>query len=319
MKKLMITLSTFALILSSTFINTSASSDKYIYNDDPFEIKNVEAKQKLNEYLNRKNSLRNGNISDNLELDTSELVLEDTSDFKELIQVADGNNDLEYLYTYQNENVNDIIAYDKTDSAYILLEEDLVNNTATITINDQTYLLNQKEADFSLVSKNGSEFVFYEEIIDESYPMPLMPAEGQEVKNVDGDAPSTYTTWKLIGGPLHKTSKMTFKVLELIGMVGSAASLLVSGPLGTVVFLYTVAVSVGSTLKPTVHIKYYQYGAADCMSYIREQKYYYGVYSEISRTWYEQITEKGGSAKVTYSYFHSQRPDYTGNPACMKY
>lgn len=71
----------------------------------------------LNE-LNEKHNKRNGIVSDDLELNTSELQMEDTSDFEELIHVADGTNDLEYVYTYQDENVNDVIAYDKTDSAY---------------------------------------------------------------------------------------------------------------------------------------------------------------------------------------------------------
>ena len=246
--------------------------------------------------------------------------LVDTSSFKEIIQVADGNNDLEYLYTYQNENVSDVIAYDKTDSSYILIEEDKVNNTSTITVNDETYLLNKKNRDLSLINKGGNELVFYEEFIDETYPTPLMPAEGEEIRSIDGENPSTYTTWKMIGGPFHKTSKMSFKVLEIIGTVGSALSLLVGGSvLGTVVFLYTTAVSVGSTLNPTIHIKYYQYGAADCMTYIREMNYYYGAYSEISKKWFEQINLPSGASKVTFNYFHSQRPDYTGNPACMSY
>lgn len=53
MKKLIITLSVFALILTSLSMSTStsASSDKYVYSDDPFEIKNIEAKEKLNEFL----------------------------------------------------------------------------------------------------------------------------------------------------------------------------------------------------------------------------------------------------------------------------
>ncbi len=322
MKKLIITLSVFTLILTSLSMSTStsASSDKYVYSDDPFEIKNMEAKEKLNEFLNQKNKLRNSEKSDNLELDTADLNLTDTSDFKELIKVADGDIDLEYLYTYQDENISDVIAYDKTDSSYILLEEDIVNNTATLTIDNTTYLIDQKDSNLSLVTKNGSELIFYEEVIDEDYPTPLLPAEGEEIKNVDGEAPSTYASWVKLGGPFHKTSKMTFEVLEIIGTVGSGVSLLVGGPiLGTVVFLYTVAVSVGSTLKPTVHIKYYQYGASDCLSYIREEKFYYGAYSELSNTWFEPIKTKSGSLKVTYSYFHSQRPDYTGNSACMRY
>jgi len=72
MKKLIITLSVFTLILTSLSMSTStsASSDKYVYSDDPFEIKNMEAKEKLNEFLNQKNKLRNSEKSDNLELDT---------------------------------------------------------------------------------------------------------------------------------------------------------------------------------------------------------------------------------------------------------
>ena len=74
-----------------------------------------------------------------MELKNSELYASDTSDFSKLTQIADENYDFEYLYTYKDENVSDVIAYDKTDSTYILLEEDLVNNTSTMTIDEETY------------------------------------------------------------------------------------------------------------------------------------------------------------------------------------
>ena len=113
-----------------------------------------------------------------MELKNSELYASDTSDFSKLTQIADGNYDFEYLYTYKDENVSDVIAYDKTDSTYILLEEDLVNNTSTMTIDEETYLINENNSNLSLVTENGSELMFYEEILDEDYPDPLMPAEG---------------------------------------------------------------------------------------------------------------------------------------------
>lgn len=186
----------------------NASDSKYMYNDDPFEIKNIEAKEKLSTYLKQKNKKRSNSKSDNIELDTEELNINDISDFDRVIQVADGNNDFEYLYTYQDENVNDVIAYDKTDSAYILLEQDLVSDTVTFTIDNKTFLISGDDSNLSLVSDNGSELVFYEEVIDEDYPTPLTPAEDQEIKNVDGDSPTTYaTSWKKLGGPMHKTSK----------------------------------------------------------------------------------------------------------------
>lgn len=55
MKKIIITLSTFALVMSVALIPTNASDSKYMYNDDPFEIKNIEAKEKLSTYLKQKN------------------------------------------------------------------------------------------------------------------------------------------------------------------------------------------------------------------------------------------------------------------------
>lgn len=113
---------------------------------------------------------------------------------------------------------------------------------------------------------------------------------------------------------------MKFTVLSIVGSVASGLALTCSsGVLGTIVYLYTLAVSVGSTINPTIHIKFYQERASDCSTYIRESRYYYGAYSEISKTFYEAIKTPMGSLKLTYAYFHSVRPDYSGNSACMKY
>lgn len=319
MKKLMITMCTAALVLSTMCLNVNASKGNYVYSENPFEIKNEEAKQKMETYLNMRDYSRNALNDDEKVLDISELDVKNISDFTELEKVADGNVNVETLYTYEDENVKNIIAYDSTDSSYIMLEQDMVNNTATITVNHDTYAIVQNDSNIYIESQNGGALPVYEEFDDPSTGTPLVPAEGQEVKDVDGDIPTVRTSWRKLGGPFHKTSKMTFEVLEIISYIGSGASLFVSGPLGAVVFISSVVLAVGKTFSPTVHIKYYQYGASDCLSYIREEKFYYGAYSELSNSYYEQITNKNGSAKVTYSYFHSQRPDYTGNPACMGY
>jgi len=59
-----------------------------------------------------------------------------------------------------------------------------------MTIDEETYLINENNSNLSLVTENGSELMFYEEILDEDYPDPLMPAEGEEVLNVDGETPN---------------------------------------------------------------------------------------------------------------------------------
>ena len=319
MKKLMITMCSMTLVLSTMLTNVTASNNTYIYSDDSFAIKNEEAKQKLDAYLKKKDSLRNVTMDDGKILNSDEIYVKNISEFSELEKVADGNIDVTVLYTYEDENVKDVIAYDSTDSSYVMLEQDMVNNTATVTVNHDTYSIVQEDSNIYIKSKNGGILAVYEEFNDPSNGIPLVPAEGQDIIEVDDNTSTTRTSWVKHGGPFHKTSKMIFEVLEIIGYVGSAVSLFVSGPLGKVVFLSSIAVAVGKTISPTVHIKYYQYGASDCMTYIREERFYYGAYSEVSNTYYEQITNKNGTPKVTYSYFHSQRPDYTGNPACMGY
>lgn len=51
MKKIMINLCAFALVLSSVLIPVYAKDNNYTYSDNPFEIKNINARKKLNTYL----------------------------------------------------------------------------------------------------------------------------------------------------------------------------------------------------------------------------------------------------------------------------
>ena len=67
MKKIMINLCAFALVLSSVLIPVYAKDNNYTYSDNPFEIKNINARKKLNTYLKKKNQ-RGKAISDNMEL-----------------------------------------------------------------------------------------------------------------------------------------------------------------------------------------------------------------------------------------------------------
>ena len=151
MRKILILITSFAMILSISLTTINASSNDYIYSNDPFEVKNGIAKKKMDNYLKKKTFDKN----DKKIFDFNEYGLETSSGFDELKKVADGENDLEFLYSYHSENVNDIIAYDKTDSAYMLIEEDLVNNTAMMMVNNETYTFNVNDNNISLTTKNG--------------------------------------------------------------------------------------------------------------------------------------------------------------------
>lgn len=50
----MINLCAFALVLSSVLIPVYAKDNNYTYSDNPFEIKNINARKKLNTYLKKK-------------------------------------------------------------------------------------------------------------------------------------------------------------------------------------------------------------------------------------------------------------------------
>ena len=295
---------TFLFFISQTIPITANNENVYISGLQSNEIKNSEAFDILTDLVEEKqqnSSYRTTNVDDEpITLESVEII-------------AENYQELEEIYIYQDEYVSDIIVYDDVSSVYVLVEEDHVNNTATVTIDQTTFELESVNSEkISLLDDDGNELVIYEEISDE---LPIESLENEE----DFDSPLLRAaSWVKKSGPFHKTTKFSFKVLSWIGTIASGLTLTVTGPLGVVLFAYGVAVTVGETLKPTIHIKYYQERRSDCATYHRETRYYYGAYSEISKTFYEQLFNTNKTPKVTYNYFHSVNPSYLGG-ACLGY
>lgn len=239
-------------------------------------------------------------------------------DFKtldDIIKVANSSAVLTEVYTYQDEIISDRIMYDSRYNVYLLFEEDHINNTSTLTIDSTTFELKIENMEkISFVDINGNELVIYEEIIDD-----ISSEQTNQLNNylTTQITPRT-ASWINKSGPFHKSSKMNFEVMSWVGTVASGLTLTVTGPLGTVLFLYGLAVSIGQTISPTIHIQFYLENRSDCLSYHRETRYYYGAYSEISKTFYERINNTNGSAKLTYSFYHSINPIQVGG-ACLSY
>ncbi len=326
-RKFMVSILVLFIMISFWEFPVEAKS-KYVYSTNTFEIKNKEAKA-IYDGLMKKNNDNESRGDDGKKLESQNFGEDDLVNFKKLVKISDGNSNFKSLYQYQDENVLDIIVYDESDNSYVGIEEDKVNNTAILYIDDEMYSICASGNDIWLESVAGDTINIYEEVLDSpSSEAPIVSSDvlipNEDIYDVSVQSivpePTSSISWVLLGGPYHSTTKMVFECLQIIGTVAGMVTLSVSSPiLGAVLVLYEVAVSVGATFKPTIHLKIYQYGASDCLSYIRQKKYYYGAYSESSGTWYEPIKTTSGALKYTYSYFHSIRPDYTGNPACLRY
>lgn len=241
------------------------------------------------------------------------------------IELIDENTEYKFVSSCENETYANTIVQSSDGDVYAMIEIDKVTDEITVQINESTYSLNSNGENITLISDDEDIINVVETIYeDESDAIHSSYLGNNTVigNNIDDTAVATTasTTWLYKSGPFHKTTKMNFEILNILNIAGGAYTCTGHHPvLGTIVFIYGLAVSVGQTVSPTIHIQFYQEHASDCFTYIRETDYYYGAYSESSGTFYEPITTSSGSIKYTYSYFHSVRPDQTGNSACMAY
>lgn len=250
-----------------------------------------------------------------------QMVLENADIETNPLELVDDNTEYQLVSSSENASYANTIVKSSDGNVYAIIEIDKATEEITVRINESTYLLNCNGENITLISDdediiNVVETIYEDELdaIHSSY------IGNKTVIGNDTTATTASGTWISKSGPFHKTTKMNFEILNILNIAGGAYTCTGYHPvLGTIVFIYGLAVSVGQTVSPTIHIKFYQEHASDCFTYIRETDYYYGAYSESSGTFYEPITTTGGSVKYTYSYFHSVRPDYTGNPACMAY
>jgi len=270
------------------------------------QIKNIEAKIMLNKLVLDKMKLDN-----QLSMRSTNLMT-----LNDVIQIANTNTELVEVYKYQDNLVSDRIMFDSFYNVYILLEEDHVESTSTLTIDNTTFEIKSENIGrISFVDYKGIELVIYEEVIDQNSSEQIN--QFNRIYSTTQIAPRA-ASWINKSGPFHKTSKMNFEVLSWVGTVASGLTLTVTGPLGTVLFIYGLAVSIGQTISPTIHIQFYLENRSDCLSYHRETRYYFGAYSEISGQFYERINNSNGTAKSTYALYHSINPIQIGG-SCLNY
>lgn len=283
-------------------VPASAQSPLYQAGLESNEIKNSEAKSIMKSKLEERDNERHL-----LKSNESSLTL--TS----LEGVSDNKENLVEIYTFENDLLSDRIVQDITTGTYILLEIDHKEETSTITFNHDTLEIKEGiDRSIYLQADNGEKIFIYEEFI-----MDDLDSSVNEIPDDIGISLAA-ASWIAKRGPFHKTTKIAFTVLSIIGTIASGFTLTVTGPIGAVLYLSSVVVSVGSTIKPTIHIKYYTERRSDCSTYHRETRYYYGAYSEVSNTFYEQIRNQNGTAKYDYYTFHSSNPEQIGG-ACSGY
>lgn len=283
-------------------VPASAQSPLYEAGLKANEIKNSEAKNIMKLRLEEKDKdIHFLDLSENSV--TLEMLEGISSDEKNLVEV----------YSFEDNSLSDKIVQDMTTGTYILLEIDHKEQTSTITFNHDTLEIKEDiDKSIYLQKDNGEKIFIYEEFLDEDLSLYF-----DKIPDDNRVTPAA-ASWVAKRGPFHKTTKVAFTVLEIIANIASGFTLTVTGPIGAVLFLSSVAVSIGSTIKPTLHIKYYIERRSDCSTYHRETRYYYGAYSELSNTFYEKIRNKNGTPKYDYYTFHSSNPEYAGG-ACSGY
>ena len=222
--------------------------------------------------------------------------------------------EMEILSSVETENYIGVIAQDIETNALMLLEEDLETKQVYVYFNSKKYSLLKQGDTIYMESETGERIIVSETIED---------TKGNELNNMESLPPvqdSTNATWVGNVGPFHKTTTFNFVVLSVLGYVAGGVNLLVQNNiLGVILYLYSIAVAAGSTITATLHIMYYQAHASDCLYYIRETRYYYGAYSQVTNTFYEPITDQSGNQVTQTVYFFSVQPEYTGIPACLAY
>lgn len=260
------------------------------------------------------------NESSDLRLQEQEIyktMVQEKADFDtDPLELIKDNTEYQIVSSCEDANYANTIVQSVDGAVYAMLEIDKATDTITVQLNGNKYTLNSEGENISLVSENGDAINVVETIYEDEPDA----VNTSSIGNNQVATTAASSTWLYKSGPFHKSTRMNLAILDIINVAAGAYTCVVFNPvLGTIVFIYGLAVSAGETISPTIHIKYYQEHAFDCYTYIRETDYYYGAYSESSGTFYEPITTTSGSIKYSYTYFHSVRPDYTGNSACLAY
>lgn len=319
MKKTIITCIIMTMMISGLNIQTKAKIDDEIseMTETPvevFEIKNKEAKTKYEELLSKqpRKISSDGLICDSINEEKSQ-------GFENLVSVVDENYELDEVYNIEDDNFRDVIYYDDTDQKYILLEDDKVNETTTITVDTQTYFLGIDETQSVYLSNElGNRINVIENSVDTQTVADDSLTFVQHTENYL-NTKNRATQWLIYNGPVHSTNKILIKILSFVATVAGGYKYKADSPMGIILCIVGLVLQVADEHTVTIHYQIFEYYAHDCSYYIQQIKYYYSGYSESTGKFYDPILYENGTIKYDVKYMFTRNPYDTGISACVAY
>lgn len=285
MKKILVFLLSFVLLLPSSTIGLAKASDysleSNITNKEVLrKYEKLIENQKNNSYLKKINNIEYAKNNYN----TIDAVQSVNDIFKEYNQITS-------VYGAENDKVFTNIIKSKSTGKYGIIEVVEGRNDLFISLDGNSYIVYKEGDDIFLTDESG-------------YKVPVLISQNNTKTNgtigsknqVDLLSASNRKFGKYYG-PYYKTNKVLFEVVEALGIAAGTAGVVLENPvLGTISYVLGTAASLGSKLYVTLYIKYWQANDINDPSYVKEKRNYYK---------YNNYT---GYVKTTYNYFYSTKP-----------
>ena len=276
-----------SMLLLMTNVNISyASSDDFSLENNIYNKRALEIYESLgineNKEFSKKFSLYGNNSVD---------AVKNENDFEnDLVDTFAEFKDIESVYSEEKDGVFTNIIKSKSSNNYGIIEVDENKNDLFLSLNGKSYkLFNEGENIYISDSDNNT--------------IPIVYTINESTNNAPKLSPlASYNSAKShkfgkYYGPMYKTNKVLFEVIEVIGTATGVAGARLKNPvLGTISLISGVASTVGSRLYQTMYIKYWQAFSINDPTYVKEKCNYYK---------YSNYT---GFVKTTYNYFYSTRP-----------
>lgn len=285
MKKILVFLLSFVLLLPSSTIGLAKASDysleSNITNKEVLrKYEKLIENQKNNSYLKKINNIEYAKNNYN----TIDAVQSVNDIFKEYNQITS-------VYGAEKDKVFTNIIKSKSTGKYGIIEVVEGRNDLFISLDGNSYIVYKEGDDIFLTDESG-------------YKVPVLISQNNTKTNgtigsknqVDLLSASNRKFGKYYG-PYYKTNKVLFEVVEALGIAAGTAGVVLENPvLGTISYVLGTAASLGSKLYVTLYIKYWQANDINDPSYVKEKRNYYK---------YNNYT---GYVKTTYNYFYSTKP-----------
>ncbi|MEG0276005.1 MAG: hypothetical protein RR630_03150 [Coprobacillus sp.] len=220
-------------------------------------------------------------------------------DFKEILEVANGDNELIKVAGYDDLTYDAVIAYDEQTKTSIYMETTKESEPIYLEVNDCIYYLKYEGFKVYLVSENGNKLLISETFYNESKKVETDKSRASALKDTVYTSSNDKAYSKDIG-PMSTTNKSLLKAVSLLGQ--AAGWIKASHPIiGAISVVCKVGVKVGDTFYQTFYIRFWRAQQINVVGGLTRNK----------ERWFSSSNCSNSShVKNHTAYFNSTRPGY---------